>query len=180
MNETASKAGPLDATQLLTFVVGEDEYGLPIRAVKEILQATDLSQMPRLSPVFRGVADLRGSPLPVVDLRAHFGLDEAEVSRFACIVAVEVRAEGEERTIGLLVDAVREVMESSPRQRREAPSFGRRIRCELLSGLIETGERFVQLIDLQRLLSPSELSGIAGALASSGEAPGGGSKESRT
>lgn len=164
MNESASKARPLDAAQLLTFMVGGDEYGVPILAVKEIVQFAELTRMPQMPATFRGVANLRGSVVPVIDLGVHFGTGEIEATRWACIVIVDVHIEDETSTVGLLVDEVRQVLELNPDTLLPAPTFGTRIRCDLLHGLIPNDNRFVQYVDQDRLLSPEELLGMAAAV----------------
>lgn len=144
-------------TQHLTFRLGGEEYAVPILRVREILQYEEVTRVPGAPPTIRGVLNLRGSVVPVVDLAVKFGLPPTEATRRTCIVIVEVEREGERTVMGVVCDAVSQVMELGEADVEPPPSFGTRVRTDFLHGMARVGSRFALMLDLDRLLSSAEL-----------------------
>jgi purine-binding chemotaxis protein CheW len=143
--------------QYLTFFIRSEEYAVGILRVKEILEYETVTRVPGMPPHVRGVINLRGAVLPVVDLAAKFGHAETEVTRTTCIVVVETRVDGELLVVGLLADAVSQVIDLAADQIEPPPSFGTGIRIDFLTGMGKAEGRLVLILDLDRILSPVEL-----------------------
>jgi purine-binding chemotaxis protein CheW len=146
-----------DQTQFLGFHVGEEEYGIGIRRVREILEYDTVTTVPGAPASVRGVINLRGRVVPVVDLAVKLGLPASVITRRSCVVVVEAIAEGEEVVVGLLADSVSQVLDLPPSEVEPPPSFGTRVRVECLLGMGRAGKKFVLLVDVDRLLSTAEL-----------------------
>ncbi len=146
-------AEALDAAQYLTFRLGGEEYAVGILQVREILRFEEITRVPAAPPSIRGVLNLRGAVVPVVDLALKFGLPETVVTPRTCIVIVEVEMEGEPTVMGVLADAVSQVIELGPGDVEPPPSFGTRVRIDFLKGMARQGSRFALLLDIDRLLA---------------------------
>jgi len=147
---------PADRRQYLSFALAGSDYAVGILQVKEILQFETVTRVPSVPHSIRGVINLRGSVVPVVDLAVKFGLRETPVTKRTCVLIVEATI-GEERTImGVLADAVSEVLELSPEDVEPAPSFGTKVKVDYLLGMGKVGKGFVLLLDLDRVLSADE------------------------
>lgn len=146
-----------DPTQYLAFEVAGDGYGVPILCVREILEFTTVTRVPSAPACVRGVIDLRGEVVPVVDLAMKFGLPESVVTNRTCLIVVDADQGGENVTLGILADSVSQVIEFAPSDVLALPAFGTGLRVDTLLGLGKTGENLVLLIDTGRILSPSEL-----------------------
>jgi purine-binding chemotaxis protein CheW len=144
-------------TQYLTFVVGDEEYGVGILQAKEIIEYDTVTTVPNAPRFVRGVINLRGSVVPVVDLAVRFGRQPGAVTRRSCIVVVEVRHEGRATVVGIVADRVTQVAELGPDAVEPAPAFGTGGRTEWLIGLGRAGKRFLLLLDTDRLLADAEL-----------------------
>lgn len=153
---TAPRAEP---GQYLTFRVADEEYGAPILQVREIVRFQGVTRVPTAPPAIRGVLSLRGSVVPVVDLGLKLGLAPTPTTPRTCIVVAEAHTDGAPEVIGLLADAVDRVAEFGPGEIEPVPTFGTRVPAEGLLGLGRAGSRFIPILDLQRLLSESELRG---------------------
>ncbi|MGN6183533.1 MAG: chemotaxis protein CheW [Thermoanaerobaculia bacterium] len=143
--------------QYLTFIVRGEEHGVPILRVKEIIEFSTVTRVPGTPAWVRGVINLRGVILPVVDLSTKFGGDESIVTKTTCTVVVETKHHGETLTIGVMADAVSEVVDFTPEQIEPAPSFGTHVRVDYLRGMGKLERKLVLLLDIDRLLSPVEL-----------------------
>ena len=143
--------------QYLTFFIRSEEYAVGILRVKEILEYEAVTRVPGMPSHVRGVINLRGAVLPVVDLAAKFGHAETEPTRTTCIVVVETKVEGEMLVIGLLADSVSQVIDLTSEQIEPPPSFGTGVRLDFLTGMGKLDGRLVLLLDLDRILSPVEL-----------------------
>lgn len=146
-----------DPTQHLVFEVAGEGYGVPILRVREILKFAAVTKVPTAPACIRGVIDLRGEVVPVVDLAMKFGLPESVVTNRTCLIVVEAEQGGEKATLGILADSVNQVIELAPSDVLALPAFGTGVRVDYLLGLGKTGEKLVLLIDTGRILSPSEL-----------------------
>lgn len=143
--------------QFLTFWVAGEEYAIAILRVREILQYETLTKVPGTPLAVRGVCNLRGSVVPVIDLAVRFGLPESAISKWSCIVVVELELEGERLAIGLLADSVSQVIDFRAEDIEPPPSFGTRVRIDHLLGMGKVDRRFVLILDIDRVLSSHEL-----------------------
>lgn len=141
--------------QLLTFLIGEDEYGISILRVREIAEYRTLTPVPMTAPWIRGVMNLRGTVVPVVDLAAKLGLDRTVVSRRTCLIIVEMDVETERVVVAVMVDSVSRVVEVSPSDIQEPPPFG--LGIDFVPGLVRVDERLIVLLDLVAILATEEI-----------------------
>jgi purine-binding chemotaxis protein CheW len=145
------KAG--NSQQFLTFLLDDKEYGLEIFKIREIRGYAPITPIPNVPSHVRGVMNLRGTVLPVIDLRMKFDLPAVEYNKFTVIVIATVG----EKTVGLLVDAVSDVLMVSEDAMREAPDFGASVDTRFINGVFESRERLAVALNLEELLSESEL-----------------------
>ena len=141
--------------QLLTFLMGEDEYGISILRVREIAEYRTLTPVPTTPAWMRGVMNLRGTVVPVVDLAAKLGLEQTRVSRRTCLIIVELDVETERVVIAVMVDAVSRVVDVSSDDIQEPPPFG--LGIDFVPGLVRVDERLIVLLDLTAILATSEV-----------------------
>lgn len=151
-----------DLSQFLTFSVAEEEYGISVLTVREILEYDTVTRVPRTPAFIRGVINLRGRVVPVVDLAVRFGLPASPVTNRSCVVIVEVQVQGEPVVMGLIADAVNQVIELGPEDIEPPPSFGTRVDVAYLKGMGRADKRFVLLLEIDRVLSASEAEEVAG------------------
>lgn len=143
-----------DSTQqFLTFLLEDQEYGLEIFKIREIRGYSPITSIPNVPPHVRGVMNLRGTVLPVVDLRMKFSLPQVEYNKFTVIVIATVA----EKTVGLLVDAVSDVLTIEQNAIREAPDFGSSVDTRFINGVFQSRERLTVALNLEELLSEDEL-----------------------
>ncbi|HMM76041.1 MAG TPA: chemotaxis protein CheW [Gammaproteobacteria bacterium] len=143
--------------QYLSFRLGEEAYALPILAVKEILEYPSLTRVPLMASCVRGVLNLRGSVVPVVDLALRFGRTPQPQTRRSCVVIVEVRADEEWSDIGIVVDAVNRVIDIPAADIEPPPSFGTRLRTDFIHGMGKVDGGFVMILDAAQALSVEEI-----------------------
>ena len=143
--------------QYLTFFIHGEEYAVGILRVKEIIEFESVTRVPSVPAHVRGVINLRGAVLPVVDLSAKFGGEQSEPSRTTCIVVVETQLRGEVIVAGVMADAVSEVVDLAAEQIDPPPSFGTGVRVDFLTGMGKLDGRLVLILDIDRVLSPVEL-----------------------
>ncbi len=161
-----------ETTQYLTFKLENEVFALEIAKVREVLDFTAITKVPRTPEFMRGVINLRGSVVPVIDMRLKFGMTKTENTVNTCIIIVEIHLDGETTVLGALADEVQEVIELGAGQIEPAPKIGTRLRTEFIRGMGKRDDRFVIILDIDRLFSVDELSLVqdAGAVTSS---PGG-------
>jgi purine-binding chemotaxis protein CheW len=153
-----AKAGMNLERQYLTFQIGPEEYGINILSVKEIIVYSSLTKIPMVPEYILGVMNVRGNVVPVVDLAPRFGMLSAEFTKLTCIVIVEI-GEGEDVSdVGIVVDSVEDVLDISEDQIEGAPGFGAKLRADFIAGIGKIGERFVILLNINRVLDLDELS----------------------
>lgn len=152
-----------DRQQYLTFMLGKEVFAVSILRIKEIIEYGQLTVVPMMPEFIRGVINLRGSVVPVMDLLARFGQDSSALSKKTCVVILEIELEGETQDVGILVDAVNEVLEISGSEVEPAPRFGTNIRADFISGMGKVGGRFVIILDLNRVVSSGELQQVVDA-----------------
>ncbi len=160
-----------DQGQYLGLFIGDEEYAIGILHVKEILQFDALTRVPGTPPSVRGVINVRGSVVPVIDLAVKFGLPESVITKRSCIVIVEVEIDGEGTVMGVMADAVSQVVELGPADILPPPSFGTRVQVDYLRGMGRSGRKFILILDIDRVLTVDELQVAAAARAAAAEAP---------
>jgi purine-binding chemotaxis protein CheW len=146
-----------EAHQYLTFLLSGEMYAVGILNVKEIIEYGNLTEIPMMPASIRGVINLRGAVVPVVDLSARFGHEQSKAGKRTCIVIVEVRQGDDKHDLGIMVDAVSEVLEIPGSEIEPPPSFGAKIRADFISGMGKVGGKFVILLDIQNVLSADEI-----------------------
>ncbi|RCK79098.1 MAG: Positive regulator of CheA protein activity (CheW) [Candidatus Ozemobacter sibiricus] len=145
------------AVQYLTFKLEDEVYAVDVAKVREILDFPPITKVPRTPEFMRGVINLRGSVVPVVDMRLKFGMSKTEKSVNTCIVVVEVQLENEATIIGALADSVQEVIELEPSQIEPPPKIGSRLKVEFLKGMGKIGDRFLMILDIDKVFSSDEI-----------------------
>jgi len=153
-----SAASITETTQYLTFRLDEEIFALDIAKVREVLDYTNITKVPRTPEFMRGVINLRGNVVPVVDMRLKFGMTRTEQTVNTCIIIVEITLEGETTVLGALTDAVQEVIELSAEQIEPAPRIGTRLRTEFIRGMGKRDDHFIIILDIDRVFSADELS----------------------
>lgn len=149
------------ASQYLTFMLGSDVFAMDIRTVREIIQYGTMTTVPLMPSFVRGVINLRGAVVPVIDLQARFGQPPAAVGRRTCIVVFDAVRQGERLELGLLVDAVSEVVDIPTSQIEPPPSFGTSVRREFIHGMAKAAEgRFIVLLEPDKALDIDEMAAL--------------------
>lgn len=149
--------------QYLSFYIANEEYAIGILRVREIIEFGMLTVVPATHPSIRGVINLRGAVVPVVDLAVKLGLPPAVITRLTCIVIVEVVIDGEATVMGVMADSVSQVVELSPQDIESAPAFGTRLKVDYLLGMGKLGAKFLLLLDIDRVLSAEALGHVGSA-----------------
>lgn len=157
----ATEAGA-EAGQYLTFVLAGEEYGVGILDVREIIEYDTLTRVPMTPGWVRGVLNLRGNVVPVIDLALKFGLPATEFTDRTCVVIVELEQDDDELVMGVLVDRVSQVTDLESDQIEPPPAFGTHIHVDYLLGMGRLEERFVLLLDVSRVLASEELTEVEG------------------
>jgi len=145
------------ASQYLTFVLDNDVFALEIAKVREVLEFTAITKVPRTPDFMRGVINLRGSVVPVVDLRIKFGMGKTENTINTCVVITEVEVDGESIVLGALADSVQEVIDLSPEQIEPPPKIGSRLRTDFIKGMGKRDDEFLIVLDIDRVFSADEV-----------------------
>lgn len=143
--------------QFLTFALRGEMFAIGILNIKEILEYGQLTAVPMMPDFIRGVINLRGAVVPVVDLGARFGGNQSDVTKRTCIVIIEVSTEDGSQVIGVVVDAVSEVLEIPASEIEPAPTFGAKIRADFIAGMGKVNGKFVIVLNVDKVLSVDEL-----------------------
>lgn len=141
----------------LTFKLGEEVFAVDVHQAREVLDLSPITKVPQAADFMRGVINVRGSVVPVVDMRMKFGMSPVENTVDTRVVVMEVLVEGEEIVLGALADSVHEVLELEPSQIEEPPKIGARLRSEFIKGIGKRDDQFIIILDLNRFFSASEL-----------------------
>ncbi|MEJ7138409.1 chemotaxis protein CheW [Amphibiibacter pelophylacis] len=147
--------------QYLTFLLGQEMFALGISAIKEIIEYSAPTPVPMMPGVLRGVINLRGAVVPVLDLQARFGRTPSPVERRSCIVIVEMAVGEGRQVMGVVVDAVSEVLDIAAGDIEPPPQFGAQLRTDFIRGMARVRDRFVIVLDLNSVLSMDELETLA-------------------
>lgn len=159
MNSPNSAAAAA-VSQYLTFTLGEEVFGMDIRTVREIIQHGAMTSVPLMPDFVRGVINLRGAVVPVIDLHARFGRPPGRVTKKTCIVIFDAEREGERVELGLQVDAVSAVIDIAADQIEPPPTFGNAVRRDFIRGMGKVGERFVILLEPDRAFDVEEMASL--------------------
>ncbi|KIH75458.1 chemotaxis protein CheW [Geoalkalibacter ferrihydriticus DSM 17813] len=159
---TVSEDGFNETNQYLTFKLDGEIFALGIAKVREVLDYTAITKVPKSPDFMRGVINVRGGVVPVIDLRVKFGMAPTPQTVNTCIIIVEIAMEGETTVLGVLADQVEEVLDLDPGQIEPAPRIGTRLRTEFIQGMGKREEQFIILLDIDRVFSGEELAGVAG------------------
>src|SRR5271169_4562074 len=147
-----------ETRQYLTFKLGNEIFATDVAKVREVLDLTTITAIPRTPDFMSGVINLRGSVVPVVDLRLCFQMSKTERTRNTCIIVVEVLLDGESTVIGALADSVEEVVDLEPDQIQPAPRIGTQIRTDFIKGIGKRDSQFIMILDIDRVFSVQQLS----------------------
>jgi len=161
--DQAVKAMAMREGKYLTFTLAEEEYGIGILKVKEIIGMMAITTVPRTPEYMKGVINLRGKVIPVVDLRLKFGMEAFDYTERTCIIVVEITGDGKKIQIGILVDSVSEVLNIKAADIEDTPNFGSHLDTEYILGMAKTGGRVKILLDIDRVLNSSEVAAVAAA-----------------
>ena len=153
-----SVTGITEITQYLTFKLAEEVFALDISKVREVLDFTAITKVPRTPEFMRGVINLRGNVVPVVDMRLKFGMTMTEKTVNTCIIIVEIDLDGDKTILGALADAVQEVLDLGPDMIEPAPKIGTRLKTEFIRGMGKRDEQFIIILDIDKVFSVDELS----------------------
>ena len=152
-----SAAGITEMTQYLTFKLADETFALDVAKVREILEYPDITKVPQTPDFMRGVTNLRGSVVPVIDLRLKFGMSATEQTINTCVIVLEVQLEDKIIVIGSLADSVQEVIEMEPEQIESVPHIGTRINTDFIKGMGKHDGRFVMILDIDRVFTADDL-----------------------
>jgi purine-binding chemotaxis protein CheW len=170
-----SAAKSSERTPFLTFSLSGGEYAISVLRVREIIEHEEVTRVPSTPAFLRGVINLRGSVVPVVDLARKFRMPESPVTKRTCIIIVEVESENGRIVLGVLADTVNQVVEFRAEEIEPPPSFGTPVRVDYLRGLGKLNGAFVLILDTDRVLSAGELADAASAPEAASSAPAAGS-----
>lgn len=146
-----------ESAQYLTFTLAEEVYAVNVTQVQEVLEYVPITKVPRTPNFMRGVINVRGSVVPVLDLRLKFDMEQTQQTVDTCIVVMEIAVEGESQTIGALADSVQEVVSISPESIEPSPKIGTQIRADFIKGMGKQDDHFVMILDIDRVFSSEEL-----------------------
>ncbi len=157
---TSAARGKNRTGKYLTFSLSNESYGVDVLKVREIIRFLKITPVPQMPAYVKGVINLRGKVLPVIDLRLKFGLDAAEASERTCIVVVRVFAGGHDITLGMIVDSVEEVINLNESEIEETPEFGAKLDTAYLMGMAKVKGTIKTLLDIDKVVSPETLRGF--------------------
>lgn len=151
----------LTQSQYLTFALDGEAFATEISRVREVLEYTQITPVPRTPGYMLGVINLRGNVVPIVDLRLQFSMQAKEPDVDTCIIIVEIDIEGTQTVVGVLADSVQEVIELKPDQLEGVPSLGTPVQCEFIEAMGKLEDRFVIVLDMQRVFAVNQIKQIA-------------------
>ncbi len=152
-----SVASAIETIQYLTFKLDDEVFAVDISKVREVLDFTTITKVPKTPEFMRGVINLRGSVVPVVDMRLKFGMTKTEKTVNTCVIIVEISLDGDTTVLGALADSVQEVIELEPEHIEPAPKIGTRLKTEFIKGMGKQDDSFIILLDIDKAFSFDEL-----------------------
>ena len=165
LSESPSRAAhSANGGKYLTFALGREEYGLEILKVREIFGIMDITAVPRMPSHVRGVINLRGQVIAVVDLRAKFGMEPTPKTEQTCIIVVEIVRDGRKLNTGIIVDKVSEVLSITADNIEEVPSFGDTVKTDFILGMGKIEQSVKILLDIDKVLSTEDTIKMESAL----------------
>jgi purine-binding chemotaxis protein CheW len=155
-----SVAAITETTQYLTFKLDEEIFALDVAKVREILDFTTVTKVPQTPEFMRGVINLRGSVVPVMDLRLKFGMTATEKTVNTCVIVVEMSLEGESMVVGVLADSVQEVIDMEPESIEPAPRIGTKLNTDFILGMGKHNEQFMMILDIDKVFTDGDMVGL--------------------
>jgi purine-binding chemotaxis protein CheW len=149
-----------ETVQYLTFKLADEIFALDVSKVREILEQSTLTKVPQTPDFMRGVINLRGSVVPVIDMRLKFGMSVTEQTVNTCIIVAEVQLEDETIILGALADSVQEVIEMEPGQIEPAPHVGTRLNTDFIKGMGKVDSQFIMILDMDKIFSSDEMEAV--------------------
>jgi len=159
MNQAVNAIAERDG-KYLTFTLADEEYGIGILKIKEIIGLMQITTVPQTPEFIKGVINLRGKVIPVVDLRLRFGMDSMDYTERTCIIVVEIKGANDSVQIGIVVDSVSEVLNIRGEDIEDTPAFGAKLNTDFISGMAKTEDNVKILLDIDRVLSTQELESL--------------------
>jgi purine-binding chemotaxis protein CheW len=150
-----------NANQFLTFTLDNEQYAIGVAKVREVLEHTKITKLPRTAEFMKGIINLRGTGVPVIDLRLKFGLPETPITKDTSIIVMEVEGRDGNVVVGALADAVHEVVDIEENSIEPAPRFGTRLAAEFIKGVGKRDDSFIILLDIDRIFNAEEITVIA-------------------
>ncbi|HTX73366.1 MAG TPA: chemotaxis protein CheW [Rectinemataceae bacterium] len=147
--------------QYLTFTLDNEQYAIGVAKVREVLEHTKITKLPRTAVFMKGIINLRGAGVPVIDLRLKFGLAETPITKDTSIIVMEVESEEGRVVVGALADAVHEVVEIDDASIENAPRFGTRLAAEFIRGVGKRDDGFIIILDIDRIFNAEEITVLA-------------------
>ena len=169
MSETTTRTQQLNKAimekegKYLTFALGQEEYGLEILKVREIIGYMEITAVPQTPAYVKGVINLRGQVIPVIDLRAKFGMETTEITEETCIIVVEAGQDGRSFSTGIVVDHVEEVLDIAGEDIEEAPQFGSAVNTDFILGMGKIGDSVKILLDIDMVLAGDDFGSFGGS-----------------
>jgi purine-binding chemotaxis protein CheW len=152
------------AGKYLTFMIGKEEFGVGVLKVREIMGIQDITAVPQTPPYLKGVINLRGKVIPVIDLRLKFGLPSIDYTQRTCIIVVQVKSGSTSLLMGIVVDEVSEVLTMAPGDIEDTPDFGANVETNYILGMAKIKGRVKILLDINEVLTSQEINGIEAVL----------------
>jgi purine-binding chemotaxis protein CheW len=141
----------------LTFALGHESYGIPVAKIREIIRMQDITAIPKVPDYVKGVINLRGTIIPVIDLRAKFSLPQVEITERTCIVVVQVQTETAISSMGLIVDQVEEVIQFEEKDMEATPNFGFKTATDYILGMAKDGDAVKTLLNIDKVIAADTL-----------------------
>ncbi len=152
----------LETTQYLTFKLGDEVFALDIGKVREVLDFTTVTKVPQTPDFMRGVINLRGNVVPVVDMRLKFGLSITEKTVNTCVIITEIEVDGETTVLGAMADSVQEVLDLEPEQIEPPPRIGAKLNTDFIMGMGKHNDQFIMILNIDKVFSAIELADTKG------------------
>ena len=145
------------SSQFLTFILEKEHFAIDVFKVREILEQTNCTRVPNMAEFVRGVINLRGNIVPVLDLRLKFGLPPTEITVNTCIIIVEIEYNDEITLLGAMADSVREVLEISSEEIEPPPRLGTQVKADVIHGLCKKDDQIIMILNVNKLFSTNEI-----------------------